>query len=85
MIGKMANNKLVRGVSKMGLYGGIGAGAVGLAGYSAVSKTTDIIDTQNVNPFQKKAVQGFGKRGINANRLNTDGLVQGLHGNRRKY
>ncbi len=67
-------------------------GATALAGYgtynlmNATSKTLtgNTMAGNAINPFAGKAIQGYGKRGIDANRLSTDGLVQGLHGNRRK-
>lgn len=42
--------------------------------------------TAFTNPmFNNTGAQAYGKRGIDANNLNTNGLVQSLHKNRRRF
>ena len=40
--------------------------------------------TPFANASLQTQTQGYGKRGMNANTMNTNGLVQSLHGNRRR-
>lgn len=48
---------------------------------AAIKKTTKAL--QKVSTLGTPGIVGYGKRGIDANNLNTDGLVQGLSQNRR--
>jgi len=62
-----------------------GAGVIG-ASYIAKKSSNALLSpgsiSRSVSPTGM--AQGYGKRGTNANRLNTQGLVQGLYGNRRR-
>ena len=81
MLGIFAANSVMRST-------GLGIATVAGIGYGIHSKLKGAMTTPGnfsnaINP-QIGNVQGYGKRGTNSNRLNTDGLVQGLHGNRRR-
>jgi len=62
-------------------------GALALRGISGTAQGTykAIRNTGLINPFFYGRPQhhGYGKRGLDANNQSTDGLVQGLHRNRR--
>ena len=67
------------------LGGGLWGGALGVT--SAAGSVMNVLQqgTQFTNPmFNRSAATGYGKRGIDANNMNTNGLVQSLHGNRRR-
>jgi len=74
-----------------GVFGSIGmfGSSVGIGAMMTGKKTLDMmqqgtaISTPLTQP--KGTTKAYGKRGIDANRLNTDGLVQNLHSNRRKF
>ena len=67
---------------------GVGMGMTGLVmGGMAVKKGMSMLErgTAFTNPmFNNATGQAYGKRGIDANNLNTNGLVQSLHSNRRR-
>jgi len=76
-------SKLLGG-SAIGMMGaGLATGAI------VAGKTFDRLANQGsryTNPmFAQKTVQGYGKRGIDANNMNTGGLSLSLHKNRRKF
>jgi hypothetical protein len=75
------------------LGGTVGAAALPLAGAlafrgisgAAEASYSSIRNTGLINPFfyGRRVHHGYGKRGMDANNQSTDGLVQGLHRNRR--
>lgn len=80
----------VTGAGIGGLGGGIGGAAFGAAfGLQIAGKQLGRMAFQGTaftNPvFPTTSVQGYGKRGIDANNMNTNGLSLGLHKNRRKF
>jgi hypothetical protein len=76
-------------IGKFATGGLIGFGAIGIANKKATSIMNSgfspfgvpLVGPMNQGPAQ---IKGYGKRGTDANRLQTDGLVQGLFNNRRK-
>jgi hypothetical protein len=88
MIGKLTNaGKFVGNFAKdkvgMASVGVVGIGAVGMmATVKGLQKGTTLSNPVLPTPGQ---TQGYGKRGMDSNRLNTENLVQNLHGNRRKF
>jgi hypothetical protein len=74
----------------MSLLGKVAPGLLAIGAYKGktIMERLATQPTQFTNPiFNAKArgqIQGFGKRGIDANRLNTANLTQSLHNNRRR-
>jgi len=81
MLGIFSANSIIRST-------GLGVAAVAGIGYGIHSKLKGAMTTpgnfSNAITPQTGNVQGYGKRGTNSNRLNTDGLVQSLHSSRRR-
>ena len=76
-IGSFASRK-----ASVGMLGGLIGASLG------ARKFTNIMQqgTTFTNPmFNTTTGQAYGKRGIDANRLNTQNLVQNLHQNRRRF
>ena len=77
-------------MTALGAPGGPGIGTLGALGGIGLYGTRKMINilergTSFTNPmFNNITGQAFGKRGIDANNLNTNGLVQNLHSNRRR-
>ena len=80
--GQALSRGVVRGPGKLSRgYGGLSlvSGGVEALGKAAIQ------GTQFTHPVGYGVkTHGYGKRGIDANNLNTQGLVQGLHSSRRK-
>ncbi len=66
---------------------GVGGAMIGIAGYGARGAFNALQrGTSFTNPiFNNVTGQAYGKRGMDANNLNTNGLVQKMHSNRRKF
>lgn len=81
MIGRLIPPTLLSTVGRTATVAGATLGPLMVA--SQLPKT--IMNTaRKTNLLYSPQVHGYGKRGTDANRLNTSNLVQGLHNSRRK-
>lgn len=91
-VGNKMGRRMAAGMSTspIGMLGKIGTigGMTALGAGVGLAKTgMNVLQhgTQLTNPmFSNVTGQSYGKRGIDANNLNTKGLVQSLHSNRRR-
>ena len=82
MLGRGIATGTGAGATALGLIGGTVGVGMGIKKSLFNSFTRG---TSFTNPmFNNVTGQAYGKRGIDANNLNTNGLVQSLHSNRRR-
>ena len=86
-VGHKMGTHMASGMGRAGRLGTIGGMSVAGVGFGVARTGMKVLQqgTQFTNPmFNNVSGQAFGKRGIDANNLNTKGLTLALHNNRRK-